>query len=83
MSKKKTDRTSDQPRTEGPTFTDICRGMMTGDLADCYATVAEETAASEASACCGPEMKGMMTRMMGDLERRADQTRSEKGVRGK
>jgi hypothetical protein len=83
MSQKKTERTSDEPKTEDPAFTDICRDMMTGELPDCCARGAEETTSSETPPCCGPEMKGMMTRMMGAFESQAGQTRSEKGVRGK
>ena len=72
MNQKKTEPTSDQPKTEGQAFTDICREMMTGELPDCCGKVAEETTPSETPACCGSEMKGMMTRMMGAFEGRAE-----------
>ena len=71
MSKKKTKETSEQPEAEGSAFTDVCGDMMSGNLPDCCAQGAEETASAE-TACCGPEMKGMMARMMGAFERQAD-----------
>ena len=71
MSKRKTKETSEQ-KTEGSAFTNICGDMMAGGLPDCCAEGTNETAFTETPACCGPEMKGMMARMMGAFERQAD-----------
>ena len=72
MSEKETKRTSDKPKTEDAAFTDACRDMMAGGLPDCCATESQGTEPSETAGCCGPEMKGMMARMMGALGSKAD-----------
>ncbi len=66
MSDKDTRETGkEEAKTEGAqAFGDMCRQMMSGKLPDCCSTATPETSPGETSGCCGPEMQGMMARMM-------------------
>ena len=65
MSKEDTKGTDEeQSKAEGAGFAAICQSMMAGDLPECCPKPTQEASAAETSGCCGPEMRGMMTRMM-------------------
>jgi hypothetical protein len=66
MSDKDTKETAkEEAKTEGPQgFADMCRQMMSGKLPDCCSTAAQAATSGETVGCCGPEMQGMMARMM-------------------
>ena len=65
MSDKDTKETGKEGKTEEPQgFAEMCRQMMAGKLPECCGTEAEATESGGMAGCCGPEMRGMIARMM-------------------
>jgi hypothetical protein len=73
MSKKEAkETTKEQPETEGQSFAAACPCMTAGDLPDCCPKPTSGEPSPETSGCCGPEMQGMMARMMSAFQSPAE-----------
>ncbi len=53
-------------------FAEMCRQVMSGKTPGCCGTETQERASSETSCGCGPEMQGMMARMMSAFQPKAE-----------
>ena len=72
MSKKDTKETTEEKKAEESGFADICQTMMAGDLPDCCPKPTSEETTGDTSGCCGPEMQGMMAKMMSAFQSPAE-----------
>jgi len=72
MSDKDTKETSQEQKAEEAGFADICQSMMAGDMPDCCPKPTAEASSEETSSCCGPEMQGMMAKMMSAFQSPAE-----------
>jgi hypothetical protein len=79
------EKDKEEAKVEGPqAFADICRQVMSGKApaccggetpgtaSGCCGTESQETASGETGCGCGPEMQGMMARMMSAFQPQAE-----------
>ena len=67
------EKDKEEAKVEGPQgFAEMCRQVMSGKTPSCCGTETQETASSETSCGCGPEMQGMMARMMSAFQPKAE-----------
>ncbi len=67
------EKDQEEAKAERPRgFAEMCQQVMSGKTPGCCDTEAQETTPNETSCGCGPEMQGMMARMMSAFQPKAE-----------